>query len=116
MKHLKPAFEFDQEALGLLRKTRNQKVGLFFLGGAAGSLVGVSVGRILGGEKMDWTMLGVGLGLSAISIPIYSKYNKRIRRLADLYNTKALSSSKYSFQAQMELAASSNGIGLRISF
>ena len=113
---MKTAFEFDQEALGLLKKTRSQKVGLFFLGGAAGSLVGIPVGMYLGGEKMDWTMLGVGLGLSAISIPIYSKYNKRIRRLAQLYNTKALSSSKYSFQPQLELAVGGSGIGVKMKF
>ncbi|MBI9063061.1 MAG: hypothetical protein JEZ14_13855, partial [Marinilabiliaceae bacterium] len=41
-----------------LKKTRRQKVGLFFLGTAAGSAVGIPIGMALSGEKMDWTMLG----------------------------------------------------------
>ncbi|MBI9063880.1 MAG: hypothetical protein JEZ14_17995, partial [Marinilabiliaceae bacterium] len=41
LKNMEPAFQFDQEALGLLKKTRRQKVGLFFLGTAAGSAVGI---------------------------------------------------------------------------
>ncbi|MGQ1787414.1 hypothetical protein [Saccharicrinis sp. GN24d3] len=116
LKEMEPVFKFDQEAIGLLKKTRRQKVGLFFLGTAAGSAVGIPVGMALGGEKIDWTMLGVGLGLSAISVPLYSNYNKRIRQLAELYNAKNLSASKYCFQPQMELAVMNNGIGIKIIF
>lgn len=116
LKDLEPAFKFDQEALGLLKKTRRQKVGLFFLGTVAGSAVGIPIGMALGGEKMDWTLLGVGLGLTAISVPLYSKYNKRIRHLAKRYNAKALNASKYRLQPRMELAASHNGIGISVNF
>ncbi|WP_439185384.1 hypothetical protein [Carboxylicivirga taeanensis] len=116
LKDLEPAFKFDQEALGLLKKTRRQKVGLFFLGTAAGSAVGIPVGMALGGEKMDWTLLGVGLGLTAITVPLYSKYNKRITHLASLYNEKNIGAYKNRFQPRMELVASTNMAGIKIFF
>ena len=54
---------------------------------AGGFLVGFHLGQVLGGDDVEWGVLGVGTGVALLSIPFFSTYAKRTEKAVELYNS-----------------------------
>jgi hypothetical protein len=115
---LKPVLKKNEQAYKLLKPARIN----YSLANSL-SYVGVvciiyPVGsHILNGpSKYFWPFFGIGLGATAISIPLRIKANKQAIKAVETYNSGlSIRSYKY-FPPELKAVATSNGFGLMLNF
>lgn len=116
MGKLVKVMESNSDALKFMKKAKSNNVLASILGGAGGALIGFPIGTAIGGGKANWTLVGIGAGLVAISIPISSGVNKNAKKAVELYNSSLNSTSYFEFKPEFKIVANGNGIGLSMSF
>jgi hypothetical protein len=115
---LKPVLKKNEQAYKLLKPARiNYSL--------ANSLTYIGVTCIItpigshiinGPSKYFWPFVGIGLGATAISIPLRIKANKQAVKAVETYNA-GLSQHFYKYSPlKLEAVATSNGIGLMLHF
>jgi hypothetical protein len=108
--------EANTEAQSYIKKAKSTNALASVLGGIGGGLIGYPIGTAMGGGEANWTLVAIGAGIVAISIPITSKTKKNARKAVDLYNSSLLNTSHYEFKPHFKVLAAGNGIGLSMNF
>lgn len=116
MNNLVNVMKSNPEALKLIKKARSNNVIASILGGAGGALIGFPLGAAVAGGEANWTLVGIGAGLVAVSIPISTGVNKTTKKAVELYNSSLTSTSYYQFKPEFKIVANENGIGLSMNF
>lgn len=80
-----------------------------------GALIGYPVGWAIGGGKMNWSMFGIGIGLSTFTIPISRSINRRIKTAVEAYNN-GLRVPALPETSEIKIGIVTNGIGLSMTF
>jgi len=116
MKSLVKTMESNQEAFDLIKKAKSSNTIASILAFSGGGLIGWPLGTALGGGKANWALAGIGAGLVAITIPISSGINKKLKQSVELYNSSLNSTSFNNFKPQFEIIGNKNGVGLLMNF
>lgn len=90
----------------------NYDAGAIF-GFAGGFLIGWSIGGAIGGQDFDWTLAGVGAGLTAISIPFSAAFNRHAKKAVKIYNDGL---KPVAYHPQLRIGVNHNGVGLTMVF
>jgi hypothetical protein len=90
----------------------NYDAGAIF-GFAGGFLIGWSIGGAIGGQDFDWTLAGVGAGLTAISIPFSVAFTRHAKKAVKIYNDGLKS---VGYHPELRIGLNSNGVGLSMVF
>jgi hypothetical protein len=99
------------EAHQFMTSAKRKMTWVNILGFASGALIGWELYDVIAREKVDWEIIGAGLGLMLISAPIYQKANQQEFMAVELYNGNIKNTSM-----QWQVQQSSDGIGLAIRF
>jgi hypothetical protein len=76
--------------------------------------IAMPIGASVFSYDPNWAMAGIGAGLVAVAIPFSVKYTKQAKSAVSLYNGGLKATSQGSVVFNM--AFSSNGLGLRMTF
>jgi len=116
MKDLVKIMESNKQSYDFIKKAQSNNTMALFFGCTGGYLVGWPIGTAMGGGEPNWTLVGIGAGLIAISIPFSSGANKNTKQAMELYNSSLNSTSFYEFKPEFKFLANANGIGLSMNF
>lgn len=78
-----------------------------------GGLIGWQLGNIITGEPVNKYLLGAGVAVIWITIPLDIAYKRNLRRAVNSYNQGVPTASR---SKQLELGICENGLGLRLKF
>lgn len=87
LKELTKIFKDNPESLRLIKQSRNNNSIYSVLSFAGGFVVGWSLGPLLNGNNPNWELLGIGVGIIGISIPIAIDGKKKAKKAIDIYNS-----------------------------
>ena len=80
----------NTEATAYLKKAKTQRgIGTFF-GLIGGFCIGYPLGVAAGGGDAPWPVLGVGVGVLLVGIPLSSSGNKNLKKAIRTYNASLL--------------------------
>lgn len=96
-----------------MSKASNRNVLSLVLGGVGGVCIGWPLGAAIAGSDPNWTMVAVGVGLVAISIPISINATKHAREGVRLYNDGL---SRQQSRLNVDVGLMGAGVGLAIRF
>lgn len=116
MRGLVKKMRYNQQAYDLIRKAKSNKTLPAIMGFIGGYLIGRQIGKDIVGGDANWALAGVGIGLIAIEIPIYSSVNKKIKQAIQLYNSSLESTSFYEFKPEFKIVANHCKIGFVVNF
>jgi len=105
--------EDNSEAYSLITKARGNNTISSILSGSGGFLIGWQLVTAIVGGDPNWTIAGIGGGLIAISIPIYSKSYKQSLKSVEMYNTGLGMNSHRLF---LSIVSLQTGIGIKLGF
>lgn len=105
----------NEEAVKQVKTAKTNGSVAMVMAGAGGFCIGWPLGTALGGGEPSWGMLGVGVVLVAIALPLAAKSDKQVKAAVDNYNL-GLSTGWYYPKPTLELAPTSNGFGLVLRF
>lgn len=83
---------------------------------AGGLPIGYAVVEKLLYNRTNWAVLGTGIGLVAISIPLDLRHKKQLQRAVLSFNTEAHTTTQLESKYSLSLSANATGIGLRLNF
>jgi hypothetical protein len=109
---LESTFKNNTKSLGLLKKAKTSYIFSSILNFSGGFLIGYPLGQSLSSKDANWTLAGIGAGLSIIGITISSRANKKVAEAVELHNSSLKSTSFYEFK----VIGNQNGIGLSLNF
>lgn len=105
------------EAYSYYKKSKNKSsVGGFLLGLGGALVVGDAVKALVSDEDYPGSFTYVGAGLIGISIPVLSGRGKLMQKSMDTYNDTLPKEKTLGSNLDMNILASANGIGLKVTF
>jgi|GEM_PF-1361319 len=106
----------NSETHALVKKHKSGRGGANVLGAIGGFMIGWPIGTSLGGGDPEWALLGAGVGLVAVAIPIESKANRNLEEAVNIYNNNiGLKMDKY-HSPITTLSVSPTNFGLKVIF
>ena len=96
-----------------IQKAKSSKTFMNVFGAAGGFCVGWTVGTLIDGGGVNWTMLGIGAGCLTAMIPFASSANKNALIAIDKYNNRNVSTIN---AIDMQLGFTGNGVDLVVRF
>lgn len=85
-KQLENLLKSNEQAYQQIKSSKSSRVIATILGSAGGFMIGWPLGTAIAGGKPNWTIAGIGAGLTAISVPISIGSNKKLKRGVAAYN------------------------------
>ena len=82
---------------------------------AGGFCIGWPLGAAIAGGEPNWAILGIGVGLVAVSIPFTLKYNSHAKDAIQIYNA-GLAPSSATKKVEFQFGLASTGVGLKMTF
>ena len=86
----------DKEARDIFRTAKSNYVFGTVFSGVGGFCFGYDLAPFLFGKEVNWPVVGIGAGLSLVTIPINGLYNNQSKKAVDLYNSRT-TTAKNSF-------------------
>ena len=103
----------NSKAFELMKKAKSNTTISSILGGVGGLFIGVPVGQSISGQKTNWILAGIGIGIAGIGLPISINATKQAEQSIELYNS-SLTLSKH--KPEYKYIMNGNGIGITMSF
>ena len=91
----------------------NFAVGMVFAC-AGGACMGWPLGGVIAGKKMDWTVFGIGVGLTAMSIPFSIAYSNHTKNAVRNFNNGLKQTGMNTID--LKLGITPDGIGITMAF
>ncbi len=101
-------------AFEYMQKAQKNLVPATIFSALGGFGIGYSLGGLIGGREINWTVFGVGAGFVVASIPFSSAYAKNAKAAVLTYN-EGLQKTGYR-KVFLKSTLSANGIGLTATF
>lgn len=77
---------------------------------------GWALGGFLITNEMNWAVMGTGLGLIAVGVPLHIMYLKRTRQAVDSFNGRNDTGFEFRNRFNVSMNLNRNGLGVRLSF
>jgi hypothetical protein len=107
----------DYKALSRFKKGKNKESLGFMLTGIGAALITVDLVKGLASDvQYPSALTYVGIGFVAVSIPILSGRNKKIREGINFYNESLKTTGALNSDLQVSVISNQNGYGFRINF
>ena len=116
LKGLVNAMEPNSEASTYMMKAKKGSLISSVFAGAGGVCLGIAASRAIQGEDTSWSLIGAGVGLVAIGVPISYRSLRNINQAIDLHNSSLVSAIPEEYNAEMIIFAHGSRIGLSVSF
>ena len=107
--------ELNEEAYRLIKSAKPTYTLATILGGAGGFMLGWPLGGVIAGGEPNWSLVGIGAGLIAISIPLADSFNKKANQAVRLFNSE-LPPRSYGKNKELKFSISDNRMGFHFSF
>jgi hypothetical protein len=104
----------NEQAVQLMKEARTNKIWGTIFSTTGGFMVGYPVGVHLAKGEANWNILYMGIGVSLLSIPFNSKYNKLSRKAVKTYQDGL--KTETSFIQKISLESTPHGISLIYNF
>lgn len=111
---LATAVQSNDLAYKQVKKAQSTNVFSTIIGGAGAIMIGYPLGTSVAGGKANWTMFGIGVGLTIISFPIINKCIKQVHSSVDIYYDGLKKKSQPT--TEFKLGLSGNGMTIAMSF
>jgi hypothetical protein len=105
----------NQIAYDCLKSGKGMNILGTIVGGAGGFMIGFPLGTAIAGGDANWTLVGIGVAVVGISIPIAINANKKIKKGVEAYNSELLSRIDHR-SLQFALKVDSGGLGIALKF
>lgn len=107
----------NPEAYNFYKKAKNKSaVGGFLLGMGSALIVGDFVKALVSDEDYPGSFTYVGAGLAAVSIPVLSGRKKLMQQSIDTYNNTLPKEKTLGYNFDVNILASTKGVGLVVTF
>lgn len=107
----------NPEAYDFYKKAKNKSaMGGFLLGLGGALVVGDVVKGLVSDEDYPGPFTYIGAGLAAVSIPILSGRKKVLQKSLDTYNDSLSKEKTLGSNIEVNILASTNGVGLAVRF
>ena len=107
----------NYKALSRFQKGKNKESIGFMLTGIGAALITVDLVKgLVSDVKYPTALTYVGVGFVALSIPILSGRNKKIREGINFYNEGLKTTGELNSNLQVSVISNQNGYGFRINF
>lgn len=107
----------NPEAYNFYKKSKTKSsVGGFLLGLGCGLMIGDAVKALASNEDYPGAFTYVGAGFAAISIPILSGRTKLLQNSLDTYNNSLSNEKTLGSNFDVNILATTNGIGIAFKF
>ena len=116
MRDLVETMQPNLEAYSLIKKAQTNTTMASVLGFAGGALIGWPIGTAIGGGEPNWVLAGIGVGVIAVTIPISSNANKKMKQAVDIYNASLDVGFYQQYKPNLEIVANQHGLGLSLKF
>lgn len=114
---LKSILEPNNTAYELYRKSRSTRTLGDIIAFGGGFMIGIPLGQsIANSPDPNWTLGGVGLGISILGAVISKNGDKKAREAIEYYNSSKSSTSAYRFEPEFKIIANGYGLGLSMDF
>ncbi|MBT3209809.1 MAG: hypothetical protein HN704_18160 [Bacteroidetes bacterium] len=107
--------ESNEEALNVLISAKSANDFAYVLFASGAFLFGIPAVQQIYGQKPKEALIGIGVGVVLISIPLISIYNRKAKKAIDIYNND-MTTSSLSNDFKLNFAFSENGFGLKLRF
>lgn len=105
------------EAYSFYKKSKSKSsVGGFLLGIGGALIVGDAIKAAISNEDYPGSFTYVGAGLAAVSIPVLSGRKKLMQQSIDTYNDSLPKEKTLGANFDVNILASTNGVGLVVTF
>ena len=94
------------------KKGTRQQTWADIISGVGGFLIGWEIGEVLSGGTANLTRLGIGLGITGLSIPIYSGGSKKVQSGITIFNDQRKNSFRLEKSSELKLSAGFGKHGL----
>ncbi|MFY0599273.1 MAG: hypothetical protein JXR03_06345 [Cyclobacteriaceae bacterium] len=117
MGQLPDRVQTNSEAFELAKSAKSSFIFANVLGAVGGFMIGWPLGTAAGGGDPQWTMLGIGASIAAISIPLSISSNKKAINAIEKFNGDLEKNTDTALnKIEFNLTLKGNGIGLVMSF
>ncbi len=106
----------NEQPYNLMLKAKKDNTFAQIFGAAGGLLIGWSVVTDLSGGEPNWYLVGIGVGLAVISIPLSINFKKKANQALQQHNSLITGSNKWDYKPVYHFGLSGNGLQLRIRF
>lgn len=114
-KQLKLELSKVPEADGLFHRSKTHQTVSIIAGGAGGFLLGYELVGVLSGNDVNWSVIGIGAGLMAVSIPFSIRSKVLLKESIYAYNQSPGRRSSSVLKLKVWVSVS-NGAGLTLTF
>lgn len=116
MRELVAHMESNPEAHQLILSSKKLNIVGGLLGTVGGFATGFSLGTAVSGGELNRNLLGIGLGIIAISVPFSIVAGKKAEQAVIVWNNGFQSNSSSRYQPSYYLIGNQQGFGLGIRF
>jgi len=113
---LKDLVATNSDAVKYATKSSSHNTLAFSFSFSGGFLIGWPLGTYLYGGDPEWALLGVGAGLLAVGIVFDHSAKKNARKAVEIYNSGLKAPASTSFNPELGIGLTGNGVGLTLRF
>jgi hypothetical protein len=113
---LESFFNKNSKSYDLYQSAKSASGLISILGYIGGGFFGYGLGYIFNNAEVGLPMMGIGLGVLAISLPIVSSAESKLKKAVQSYNMVTKRTSYTIPKNQIHLTAVRNGVGVAITF
>ena len=103
----------DVEAAKLFSKGRSSYTVSTIIGSIGGAMLGYTLGTYLGGGDANWTVGGIGAGLTVVALPLSISATSKVRKALVLYNDRQRTGTLPNHQWKLMLTGNQLGLVCR---
>jgi hypothetical protein len=115
IKQLVNTMKSSEQAYQMIKSARSTNTIATITGFAGGFMIGELLGTALGGRDLNWTIAGIGSGLTVVAILVSQKFNKQAKKAVNTYNS-SLRGNSFWDKNEFRILMKGDGVGLVLNF
>jgi hypothetical protein len=116
MGELKDMVATNADAVQFASKANSLNITASIFGGVAGGLIGWTLGTYYGGGEPEWSLVAIGAGSFVVGLVFDSYAKKNARKAVEIYNNGLKAPASTSFNPELGIGLTGNGVGLTLRF
>lgn len=113
-KQMVEVMKVNPEACKQMQYARSNYFASNIFGFIGGGFIGWPLGTLAGDGYPNWTLVGIGAGFVALSVPFAVSYSKQSKNAIRIYNNGLTQTGLR--KINMDVGLANNGIGMKMKF